>query len=45
MIIPQGICQIGKRLPPILEDGENDLPGLFRGLLQRLGEHLKELDR
>ena len=45
MIIPQGICQIGKRLPAILEDGENDLPDLFRGLLQRLGEHLKELDR
>ena len=45
MIIPQGICQIGKRLPAILEDGENDLPGLFRGLLQRLGEHLKALDR
>ena len=45
LIIPQGISQIGKRLPAILEDGENDLPGLFRGLLQRLGEHLKELDR
>lgn len=45
MIIPRGICQIGKRLPDILEDGENDLPGLFRRLLQRLGEHLKELDR
>jgi transposase len=45
MIIPRGICQIGKRLPDILEDGENDLPGLFRRLLLRLGEHLKELDR
>jgi transposase len=45
MIIPQGLCQIGKRLPAILEDGANDLPGLFRGLLQRLGEHLKALDR
>ena len=45
IIVPRGICQIGKRLPAILEDGENDLPGLFRRLLQRLGEHLKELDR
>jgi transposase len=44
MIIPQGISQIGRRLPAILEDGENDLPGLFRGSLQRLGEHLKKLD-
>lgn len=45
IVIPQGISQIAKRLPDILEDGENDLPGLFRRLLQRLGEHLKELDR
>jgi transposase len=45
IIIPQGICHIGKRLPAILEDGENDLPGLFRQLLERLGSHLKELDQ
>ena len=34
-----------KRLAGILEDGENELPRLFRELLFRLGEHLKELDR
>ena len=45
IIIPQGICHITQRLPGILEDGESDLPGMFRQLLQRLGEHLKELDR
>jgi len=45
IVIPQGICHISKRLPGILEDGESDLPGMFRQLLQRLGEHLKELDR
>jgi transposase len=45
IVIPQGICHITKRLPGILEDGERDLPGLFRQLLQRLGEHLRELDR
>jgi transposase len=45
LVIPQGICHISKRLPGILEDGESDLPGMFRQLLQRLGEHLKELDR
>ena len=44
IIIPQGIGQISRCLPLILEDGENDLPGLFRRLLQRLGEHLKQLD-
>jgi transposase len=43
--IPQGIVHITKRIPEILEDGENELPGVFRQLLQRLGEHLKELNR
>ena len=45
IIIPQGIGYIGKRLPEVLEDGENGLPGMFRQLLARLGDHLKELDR
>ena len=45
IVIPVGIDNIVKRLPDILEDGENNLPGVFRQLLQRLGEHLKELDR
>ncbi len=45
IIIPQGIGYIAKRLPEILEDGENNLPGVFRQLLQRLGDHLKELAR
>ena len=44
IIIPQGIGYIGKRLPEVLEDGENGLPGMFRQLLARLGDHLKELD-
>ena len=43
--IPQGIGHIAKRLPDILEDGENGLPGTFRQLIERLGDHLKELDR
>jgi len=45
IVMPQGICHIAKRLPEILEDAENDLPGTFRQLLRRLGDHLKELDR
>jgi len=45
IVIPQGIRNIPKRLPVILDDGESDLPGVFRQLLQRLGDHLKELDR
>jgi len=45
LVIPQGIGQIAKRLPVVLEDGENALPEVFRALLQRLGEHLKTLNR
>jgi transposase len=43
--IPQGISHIAKRVPEIIEDGENDLPGSFRLLIQRLVDHLKVLDR
>lgn len=43
--IPQGIAHIAKRVPEIIEDGENELPGNFRLLIQRLVDHLKELDR
>lgn len=45
IVMPQGMSHIAKRLPDILENSESDLPGIFRQLLQRLGEHLKELDR
>ena len=44
IIIPQGISNIRKKIPIILEDGENELPGTFRQLLLRLSNHLKELD-
>lgn len=45
IVIPQGMSPLAKRVPEILEDGENGLTGSFRHLLQRLMEHLKELDR
>lgn len=45
VVIPQGISHIAKRLPEILEDGENELPGSFRQLLARLSEQLQQLDR
>jgi transposase len=45
MVIPQGMVPLAKRVPEILEDGENGLTGSFRQLLQRLIDHLKELDR
>ena len=42
--LPQGISHVAKRLPEIIEDAENELPGLFRDLLQRLVIHLRELN-
>ena len=45
IVIPQGIRSIGKRMPEILEDGENSLPGTMRHLLERLNEYFKELSR
>jgi transposase len=45
IVIAKGIGHIAKRLPEILEDGENALPGMMRQLLERLGENLKDMDR
>ncbi len=45
IIIPQGIGYIASRVPDLIEDASNDLPGTFRMLVQRLLDHLKELDR
>jgi transposase len=45
IVIPQGMSTLTKQLPDIQEDGENGLPGSFRQLIERLGEHLKVLDQ
>ncbi|MDM0037432.1 IS110 family transposase [Variovorax sp. J22G21] len=45
VIIPQGIGYIAARVPGLIEDAANELPGAFRLLVQRLLDHLKELDR
>jgi transposase len=45
IVMPQGINNVRRRLPEILEDAENDLPVTARALFQRLGDHVKELDR
>jgi transposase len=44
IVIPQGIHVVIKRMPEILEDAENGMPSIQRQLLQRLTDHLKELD-
>ena len=45
LIIPQGIGHIAARVPELIEDASNELPGGFRILVQGLLEHLKDLDR
>src|ERR1022692_103611 len=45
LVIPQGIYNVAKRVPEILEDASNELPVPFRHLIDRLTAHLKELDR
>jgi len=45
LIIPQDISNIVQRVPELLEDASNDLPGAVRLLVQRLVDHFKELDR
>ena len=45
IVIPKGIGHIAKRLPEILEDGENGLPGMMRQLFERLSDELKALDK
>jgi transposase len=45
LVMPQGIYNVAKRVPEILEDASNELPVPFRHLINRLTLHLKELDR
>uniref|UniRef100_E6QU55 Transposase of ISCARN91, IS110 family IS1111 group n=1 Tax=mine drainage metagenome TaxID=410659 RepID=E6QU55_9ZZZZ len=45
VIIPKGIHSISERMPSILEDAGNGLPGMMRNLLARLNEHFKVLDQ
>jgi transposase len=45
LVIPQGIANIAKRVPELIEDASNELSGSFRLLIDRLIEHFKELDK
>ncbi|EYS84673.1 transposase [Cupriavidus sp. SK-4] len=45
LVIPRGITNIAQHVPALIEDASNELPGSFRLLVQRLIDHLKELDR
>jgi transposase len=45
LIMPAGISHVAKRVPSLLEDTRNPLPGSLRRLITRLTEHLKDLDQ
>ena len=45
LILPQGIAHLYQRVPVLLDEAQEELPGVFRELVQRLLDHLKELDR
>ena len=44
IVLAVGMRQVRVGVPEVLEDGERNLPPLFRQLLSRLHEHLHELD-
>lgn len=43
LIVPQGVAHITERVPTLIEDASNELPGGFRILMDRLVEHFKAL--
>ena len=45
IVIPQGIHHVPVCIPEILEDGENELPSLFRELLATLLEQFNDLSQ
>ena len=45
LVLPQGMAHLLRCVPELLEDAANELPGAFRLLVQRLMDHLKELER
>jgi len=45
LVVPQGISHVCAKVPDLIEDASNELPGSFRLLIKRLLDHLKELDR
>ena len=43
VVIPQGIASLRRRLPEILEDGDNEVPDMYRPTLHRLYVRFLEL--
>jgi transposase len=45
IVVPQGIAHLARRVPELIEDATNEFTASFRLLIQRLLDHLKDLDR
>jgi len=45
LVVPVGINFMYQRVPLLLDQASDDLPGVFRELILRLLEHIKDLDR
>jgi len=45
LVVPKGLSHVLDRVHELIEDASNELPGSFRLLVERLLDHLKELDR
>ncbi|RIY38729.1 IS110 family transposase [Neopusillimonas maritima] len=45
LVLPKGIRVVYQRVPALLDQTGDELPGLFRELVLRLLAHLKDLDR
>lgn len=45
LVLPKGFKALTTKLPDILQNAENGLPGMSRELFARLFEHFRELDR
>jgi len=45
LVIPQGIANVAKRVPELIEDASNELTGMFRQMIDRLLQHMLALDR
>lgn len=45
LILPQGIAYITTRIPALLDDAGDELPGAFRMLVQRMLDHFKVVDQ
>jgi transposase len=45
IVMPKGIGAFRRRLPEVLEDGDNGLSDLFRGLVAQTWEQIRDLDK